>query len=75
MSCPFCFKDNTLLLEEVETNDCFRICVVCTNCGLRGPGVDTNTATSIDDILCEDNLAWTYFVQMAKALENVWRIK
>lgn len=36
MKCPFCF--NTMELSDVHTDDCWRVCMECSNCGLRCPG-------------------------------------
>lgn len=54
-SCPFCLSNHEssgsqlALLVEVVTVDCVRVCVECTNCGLRGPGAeDDDTELAVE---------------------------
>lgn len=75
MKCPFCMNDNTLLLVEVETDDCNRTCVECTNCGLRGPGADIGSGKfgmTDEEIVETDMLAWEFFEEMANAMSDIW---
>lgn len=66
MKCPFCKNTDTVLMVEVQTDDCCRVCWCCTNCGLRAPGAE------ITDNYDDEQLALQFWNEMCNALEKVW---
>lgn len=84
MKCPFCLNEsyNVLSLVKVETDDCVRVCVECSNCGLRGPGAElcANShaefiVVSADESDKADEDAWKFFDEMAEKMGSVWNSK
>lgn len=67
-SCPFCKANHKssgsiyAILVEVVTEDCNRVCVECTNCGLRGPGAEDN----------DEELAINFWNEMATGMSHFW---
>ena len=59
--CPFCL-DTYLELEEVRVNDGIMSCVVCSNCGMRGPGAWDG----------DEEFAWQNWNEMAQMMGPIW---
>lgn len=66
MKCPFCKNENTVKFSEFKTDDCWRISVECSNCGLRGPGV-----FELGDENCAE-LALKFWNEMYVMMITMW---
>lgn len=77
MKCPFCF--NEMIFVEVDTDDCIRECLECTNCGLRTPGAEIGKKCSnrrvMDKQLQEDALVFAWYADMVDCLQPHWNPK
>lgn len=63
--CPFCLNEY-IELEEVKVDDGTMACVVCSNCGLRGPG------GWIEDGYDDSDIAWDNWNTMAQIMGTIW---
>jgi hypothetical protein len=66
LKCPFCFGERQKFVKY-NSDDCLRMCVECTNCGLRAPGAEYD----LDDPDMKD-LATEFWNDLSKPMSKFW---